>query len=309
MTALSTAPVLVTGGGGFVGAPTVRGLVDRGAEVRVLDVGPSERLSGLPCEVVIGDVGDPDTVARACDGCENVLHLAVLPLTFANAEVGHAFEANVRGSFNVFRAAGEAGAKRVVYSSASSAYGPTDAVPIREDHPLRPNAFYPASKAAGEMLLRGLAGTYGFTHAILRYMNVYGPGQQAGVVPAVMRAVLAGQRPKLTGDGSQAFDFVHIDDCALANVLALESAVDAEDFNVGCGEATSLNELVATAASVAGGDVEPEYSGEPAVVPPRVGDTSKPRDLLGFEARVTLREGLASVREAMQAVEPTGTPG
>jgi UDP-glucose 4-epimerase len=305
---LSGTRVLVTGGGGFVGTPTVRALMERGASVRVLDLVAPRDLRG-PCEAVIADVGDPEVVARACDGCERVVHLAVLPLARANADVTEAFEANVRGSFNVFRAAGESGAKRVLYSSASSAYGPTNAVPIREDHPLRPTAFYPATKAAGELLLRGLASTYGFSFAILRYMNVYGPGQRAGVVPAVTRALLANERPKLTGDGSLAFDFVHIDDCALANLLALESDIDGEDFNVGCGEATSLNELVATLGSIVGADVEPEYSGETFALPPRVGETRKSRELLGFEAQVPLREGLAGVVDELRAAEPAGTPG
>lgn len=309
MSDLSGKRVLVTGGGGFVGAPTVRALAERGANVRVLDLAAPQQLADLPCEVLIGDVGDAEIVARACDGCERVVHLAVLPLTRANAAVTEAFEANVRGSFNVFRAAGESGAKKVVYSSASSAYGPTDAVPIREEHPLRPTAFYPASKAAGELLLRGLAGTYGFSFTILRYMNVYGPGQRAGVVPAVTLALLANQRPKLIGDGSQAFDFVHIQDCALANLLALESDVGDEDFNVGCGEATSLNELVATLSSIVGVDVEPEYSGDAVTVPPRGGDPSKSRELLGFEARIPLREGLVGVVDELRAAEPAGRPG
>jgi UDP-glucose 4-epimerase len=305
---LSGTRVLVTGGGGFVGTPTVRALVERGANVRVFDLVAPRDLP-VPCEVVIGDVGDCETVERACHGCERVLHLAVLPLARANAAVTEAFEANVRGSFNVFRAAGESGAKRVVYSSASSAYGPTDAVPIREDHPLRPTAFYPATKAAGELLLRGLASTYGFSFTILRYMNVYGPGQRAGVVPAVTRALLANQRPKLTGDGSLAFDFVHIEDCALANLLALESDIDGEDFNVGCGEATSLNELVAALSSIVGVDVEPEYSGGATAAPPRVGEIRKSRDLLGFEAQIPLREGLAGVVNELRAAEPAATPG
>jgi UDP-glucose 4-epimerase len=305
---LSEKRVLVTGGGGFVGAPTVRALVERGANVRVLDLAAPRDLPP-ECEVVIGDVGDPETVARACEGCERVVHLAVLPLARANAAVTEAFEANVRGSFNVFRAAGESGAKRVVYSSASSAYGPTDAVPIREDHPLRPTAFYPASKAAGELLLRGLAPTYGFSFAILRYMNVYGPGQRAGVVPAVTRSLLANERPRVTGDGSQAFDFVHIEDCALANLLALESDVDDQDFNVGCGEATSLNELVALLSSIVGVDIEPEYVGDTVAAPPRVGDPGKSSDLLGFEAQIPLHEGLAGVVEELRAAEPARAPG
>jgi UDP-glucose 4-epimerase len=188
----------VTGGGGFVGAPTVRALLEQGAKVRVLDFAQPWRLEGLDCEVVLGDITDREIVRDALDGVDAVAHLAVLPLNQANADPEFAFETNVRGSFTVFDEAGRAGVGRVVYSSASSAYGPTDAYPIVEDHPLRPNAFYPASKAAGEMLLRGLAGLYGFGFLILRYMNVYGPGQRAGVVPAVATALLEGRAPQIS---------------------------------------------------------------------------------------------------------------
>jgi len=303
------AQILVTGGGGFVGAPTVRALLASGARVRVLDAVASPRLEGLDCEVVIADIGDAGAVARACAGVDGVLHLAVLPLTAANTEHEAAFQTNVRGSFNVFRAAGDAGVQRVVYSSASSAYGPTATVPIREDHPLRPNAFYPATKAAAEMLLRGLGGAYGYGYAILRYMNVYGPGQRAGVVPAVCGRLLAGERPQLSGDGSQGFDFVHIEDCAHANLLALRADVSGEDFNVGHGTVASLNELVATAGELLGRPLEPVYSGDVVAVPPRVGDVAKPRELLGFSARIGLREGLGSVLEELRQAQAGGAGG
>jgi UDP-glucose 4-epimerase len=295
---LDSRRVLVTGGGGFVGVPTVRALLAEGAQVRVLDAARSERLDDLGCEIVIADIADQDAVEEACREIELVVHLAVLPLNQANAEPSLAFETNVRGSFNVFDAAGRAGVKRIVYSSASSAYGTTDSYPIVEDQPLRPTAFYPASKAAGEMLLRGLASTYGFGFVILRYMNVYGPGQTAGVVPAVARALLAGERPQLTGDGTQAFDFVHIDDCGAANMLAIGSELSGAELNVGSGEATSLNELVAMLGDVIGERIEPRYEGAVSNAPPRVGSIERARAAIGYEPRVPLTEGLASVVEA-----------
>lgn len=300
---LDGAKILVTGGGGFVGVPSVRALLDEGAQVRVLDVVASARLADLQCEVITADIADADAFAGACAGIDAVLHLAVLPLNMANAEHEVAFQTNVRGSFNIFRMAGEEGVKRVVYSSASSAYGPTAAVPIREDHPLRPNAFYPASKAAAEMLLRGLAGAYGYSCAIMRYMNVYGPGQRAGVVPAVARRMLAGEPPQLSGDGSQGFDFVHIDDCAQANVCALRADVDGEDFNVGHGTSATLNELVALVGELLDENLEPLYDGPVTSVPPRVGDVSKARELLGFSAGVALRDGLRTVLDELRSSE------
>jgi UDP-glucose 4-epimerase len=298
MPALKGQRVLVTGGGGFVGVPTVRRLLAEGARVRVFDIN-TDALGDLDCELVTGDIADADAVASACSDVAALVHLAVLPLTAANADVQLAFDANVRGSFNVFRAAGEHGVRRVVYSSASSAYGLTDAVPIAEDHPLRPSAFYPATKAAGEMLLRGLAGTYGYDFIILRYMNVYGPGQRAGVVPAIARALISGQPPTLSGDGTQAFDFVHIDDCARANVLALSSDASGAALNVGSGEAASLNEVAATMRDLLGVDIEPEYQGEPSSAPPRLGVVATAREGIAFEATISLREGLETVLDEL----------
>jgi UDP-glucose 4-epimerase len=302
MAELRNKRILVTGGGGFVGAPTVRALTAQSAVVRVLDAVEPRRLEGVDCEIVIGDISDPSTVQTACQDIELVVHLAVLPLNLANADPAQAFESNVRGSFNVFDAAGKAGVLRVVYSSASSAYGPTDSYPIVEDQPLRPTAFYPASKAAAEMLLRGLAATYGYGFIILRYMNVYGPGQTAGVVPAVARSLLAGNRPKLTGDGSQAFDFVHIEDCAQANMLSIGADISGAELNVGSGEATSLNDLVATLSDLLGNDLKPEYEGDVSSAPPRVGSIKRAERLVGYRPRVSLRHGLADVLDAQRAI-------
>ena len=300
MSSLADQHVLVTGGGGFVGAPTVRALLAQGARVRVLDVAEPWRLEGLDCELVIGDITDQALVERACEDIDAVAHLAVLPLNQANSDPVNAFETNVRGSFVVFDAAGRAGVRRIVYSSASSAYGQTEAYPIQEDHPLRPNAFYPATKAAGEMLLRGLSGVYGFGFLILRYMNVYGPGQRAGVVPAVAAALLDGRAPRLSGDGTQSFDFVHIDDCAYANRLALASEQSGEALNVGSGNATSLNDVVSLLSEITASTITPEYDGPVATAPPRVGDVTKPRELLGFSAQVSLTDGLTSVVQELR---------
>jgi UDP-glucose 4-epimerase len=304
---LKDAHILVTGGGGFVGAPTACALLAEGARVRVMDVASSPRLDGLDCELVIADVTNAAAVERACEGIDGVVHLAVLPLLAA--DVGHeaAFQTNVCGSFNVFRAAGERGVKRVVYSSASSAYGPPLQAPIPESHTLRPNAFYAATKAAGEMLLRGLAGAYGYSFAILRYMNVYGPGQRVGVVPAVASSLLAGERPRLNGDGSQEFDFVHIEDCARANLLALAAEVDGEDFNVGHGTSTSLNDVVELMGELLSVRADPIYEGSVIASTPRVGDVAKARAMLGFCAEIALRDGLASVLEELRETQLTET--
>ncbi len=300
---LDEAHILVTGGGGFVGVPTVRALLADGARVRVLDVTYSPRLDGLNCEVLVADIADEAAVSRACEGIDGVVHLAVVPLLVADTEHEEAFQTNVRGSFNVFRAAGERGVKRVVYASGVVAYGPPLGVPIPERHPLRPNAFYAATKAAGEMLLRGLAGFYGYSFTILRYMNVYGPGQRTGVIPAVASRLLAGERPRLTGDGSQGFDFVHIEDCARANLFALRADVDGEDFNVGHGTSASLNEVVGLMGELLDMRSDPIYEGPVVSATPRVGDVTKSRAMLGFSAGIALRDGLAGLLDELREAQ------
>lgn len=279
---------------------TVHRLLREGAHVRVLDAVGSNHLANIGCDVIVGDIGDRATVDSACHEIDVVVHLAVLPMNQANMNPSVAFETNVRGSFNVFDAAGAASVARIIYSSASSAYGPTSTYLIDEEQPLRPTAFYPASKAAGEMLLRGLAGTYGYAFVILRYMNVYGPGQSSGVVPAVSIAMLAGERPLLSGDGTQAFDFVHIDDCANANLMAASSDVTATELNIGSGEATSLNELVSVLGDLMDRELEPRYEGAISTAPARVGSIARARELIGYRPAVSLRSGLGTVLDALQ---------
>jgi len=128
-------------------------------------------------------------------------------------------------------------------------------------------------------------------------------------VPAVARALRAGEAPVLTGDGTQAFDFVHIEDCARANSLALASNASGAALNVGSGEAASLNEVVATMRELLGVDVEPRYQGEPTSAPPRVGEVAGARDLISFEPTISLREGLATVLDELERAAAISSGG
>ena len=153
------------------------------------------------------------------------------------------------------------------------------------------------------MLLRGLAGAYGYSFAILRYMNVYGPGQRAGVVPGVSMRLLAGERPQLQRRRQPGLRLRAHRGCASANLLALASDIDGEDFNVGHGSVASLNELVAIVGEILGSPLEPTYAGEKITAPPRVGDVSKPREMLGFVAQVELADGLRTVLDELSAAQ------
>jgi UDP-glucose 4-epimerase len=289
---------LVTGGSGFIGSHVVDRLVRGGAEhVRVFDkVVRRENLAAASrageVEVVRGDVTDVGQVRRATDGADGVFHMAVLPLGPTVEQPRLGLDVNVVGTFNVFEAACEAGVDKVVFSSASSVYGDTDET-MDESHPLGARTMYGASKIAGEYFLRSFNDQYGQRYVTLRYMNVYGPRQEGGLVMAVARRVLAGEAPSITGDGSQSFDFVHVADVADANVCAMASEVSGEEFNVGSGTEASAREIAERLIAITGAEVEVQYDRDARVLMKRrVGSNRKAKDLLGWEASIALEDGL-----------------
>jgi nucleoside-diphosphate-sugar epimerase len=289
---------LVTGGSGFIGSHLVDRLIEAGAgQVVVFDNAPrlenlENAMRGGSVTVVEGDVTDFSAVRRAVQGMDGVFHMAVLPLgpTLDHPRAG--LEINVVGSFNVFEASAQGGVSKLVFSSASSVYGETDET-MDESHPLDARTMYGASKIAGECFLRSFNDQYGLRYVTLRYMNVYGPRQQGGLVMAAARAVLAGDAPTITGDGSQSFDFVHVADVAEANIAAMASDVPAGEFNVGSGTEASAREIAEKVIEIAGADLEIRYEpGVRVLMRRRVGSNRKAKDLLGWEARIGLQEGL-----------------
>ena len=292
---------LVTGGSGFVGSHVVDELVAGGAkEVVVFDkVVRAENLEQAAeagsVRVVEGDVTDREALAEAAAGVDGAFHLAVLPIGPSEADPRLALDVNVVGSFNVFEAAQEAGARKVVYSSASSVYGDTNET-MDESHPLEARSMYGASKIAGEYFLRAFREIHGLDYVTLRYMNVYGPRQEGGLIVNVLRRIESGQPPVIQGDGSASFDFVHVADVARLNVAAMASDASGEAFNVGSGGEASVREVVEMLIALTGSELEPEYDLEAKVLMARrVGSNERAVTELGWQPALDLETGLTEV--------------
>jgi len=289
---------LVTGGAGFIGRYVVQQLLEKGANVRILElpakleqVPPRERV-----ELVPGDLTLPDDVRRAVEGMDGIFHMAVLPLNPSTENPRLCLQINVDGSFNVFEAAHQLGVKKVVFSSASSAYGDTLEV-MDETHPLMARTVYGASKVAGEALLRAIASTFKFDYVTLRYMNVYGPFMGFGLVDSVLKRIASGQPPVVNGDGSQSFDFVYVSDVAGATVRAMEADVADETFNVGSGDEKTVRDVVLTLLELTRSPFQPEFKDIQVPMVRRVGSSEKAARLLDWRASVPFREGMSLVVE------------
>jgi UDP-glucose 4-epimerase len=298
--------ILVTGGAGFIGSNLVRALSARGEDVIVLDdlsTGSVENLAepGSSVRTVTGDIRDPEAVLGAIDGAQVVYHLAALPSVARSVlDPVTTHRVNVDGTLTVLQAAREAGVRRLVYASSSSVYGNTPVLPKDEATSTAPMSPYAASKLAGEAYCRAYASVFDVETVSLRFFNVFGPRQDpaseyAAVVPKFITRMLAGEPPEIFGDGRQSRDFTFVGNVVQACVQAA-TAPDAsgQAVNVGCGETTSLLELVQVINDLLGSSLRPVFSA------PRPGDVmhsqasiSKAQDLLGYRPEVSIRDGLA----------------
>jgi UDP-glucose 4-epimerase len=292
---------LVTGGSGFIGSHVVDRLIAAGAgeivvfDNRIREENLGEALGSGRVRTVEGDVTDPASIRAACDGVRGVFHMAVLPLGPCTDNPRQCVEVNVDGTLNVLEAAREAGVQKLVFSSASSVYGDTNET-MDESHPLGARTMYGASKIAGEYLVRAYHDLAGLEYVILRYMNVYGPRQEGGLVINVLRRIQSGEPPTIVGDGSASFDFVHVADVAGANVAAMASEVTEGAFNVGGGNEHSVREIVDKLLAATGSELEPEVHADQKVpMLRRVGSSDAAMRELGWRPELDLESGLADV--------------
>lgn len=311
MPQIADSRILVIGGAGFIGSHLVDQLLgERLREVIVLDNFVRGTHSNLVkaskdkrVRVIEGSITDLKLLKELMENTDYVFHFAALWLFECVHEPRKALEANVVGTYNVVEAAQEAGIKKLVYSSSASVYGDAQVVPMTEDHPFNNRTMYGATKIAGEQFLRAFNEQHGLDYVGLRYMNVYGPrmdykGAYVSVVMKVLDRIEEGTPPVIFGDGSQAYDFIQVEDVARANLLALKSDATDEFFNVGTGVKTTIEELVQKLIEISGSEVQPEYRPEEQMfVTFRIGSTQKAEKLIGFRSQISLEEGLRSVVE------------
>jgi UDP-glucose 4-epimerase len=305
--------IVVIGGAGLIGSHTVDALTREDVgEVVIYDNftrGTEENLAGALADPRVrvnetgGDILQTDVLARALDGADGVFHFAALWLLHCQEFPRSAFDVNIRGTFNVLEACVAAGVKRLVYSSSASVYGDAVEEPMTEDHPFNFENFYGATKVCGEAMARAMFHRYELPVVGLRYMNVYGARQDyKGAYIAVMMKMLdnidRGEPLVLYGDGSQAYDFIYVEDCAAANVCAMKADTVNRFYNVGGGVRTSIKELAELLLEITGSDVGIRYEPEGVTfVKNRIGSTEQAESEIGFRASVQLRDGLERLIE------------
>jgi len=293
--------VLVTGGAGFIGSHVVDLLLEHGHEVAVVDNLSTGRRENVNPRAAffLADIGAPD-LAAVFDAArpQAVVHLAAqASVTVSVSDPIRDATVNILGSVNLLQQCVRSGVEKFVYVSTGGAlYGEPQYLPCDEAHPILPLSPYGVSKYTVERYLYFYRQVHGLAYTVLRLANVYGPRQnpfgEAGVVAIFTQRMLDGEQVVIYGSGEQERDFVFVEDCARAAVLALARG-DGEAYNIGCGRGTTVNALFAMMKALTG------YAREPRYDPPRPGDVfrsflnaDKARRELGWEPAVSLEEGL-----------------
>ncbi|WP_415376867.1 NAD-dependent epimerase/dehydratase family protein [Patiriisocius sp. Uisw_017] len=322
MEKLKDAKVLVIGGAGFIGGFVVSELLKSDVkEVVIYDNfarGKAdnivESLKDPRCTVypLGGDVREIDILDSAMKDVDYVFHLAAMWLLHCKDFPRTAFDVNIAGTFNVLEACVNNNIKKLIYSSSASVYGDAVQVPMTESHPFNNKNFYGATKIAGEAMATAYNDRYGLEIIGLRYMNVYGPGQDqhavySGVVPIMLNKIEAGEQPIINGDGSQAYDFIYVEDIARSNIAALESDVKIGNYNVGTEVQTTIKQLCDTILDLKQSELKVKYvpysaDDARALVQNRIGSRQRAEQELGFLYKDSLREGLQKLIDWRKSV-------
>jgi UDP-glucose 4-epimerase len=309
---LNNSKILVIGGAGFIGSYVVAELLKeninqvviydnfaRGKKEYLNESLKDERCSIFPFG---GDIREVDILNKAMESMDYVVCLAAMWLLHCKDYPRTAFEVNISGTFNVLEACVKNNIKKLIWSSSASVYGDAVELPMTENHPFNNKNFYGASKIAGESMCTAFNDRYGLPVIGLRYMNVYGPNQDqtaayTGVVPIMLNKIEANESPVINGDGSQAYDFIYVEDVARCNVKAMKSDVNHGFYNVGTEVQTSIKELCETILKLKTTNLKVKYNpysedDARALVQNRIGSKVKAEKEIDFKYKFTLEEGL-----------------
>lgn len=314
---LEKSKILVIGGAGFIGSFVVSELLKEDVgEVIIYDNFArgkkeylSESLKDPRCRIfpIGGDIRETDILNKAMEGMDYVVCLAAMWLLHCKDFPRTAFDVNIAGTFNVLEACVNNKIKKLIWSSSASVYGDAVELPMTESHPFNNKNFYGATKIAGEAMATAFNDRYGLNVISLRYMNVYGPHQDqtaayTGVVPIMLNKIDANEAPVINGDGSQAYDFIYVEDVARCNVQALKSDVNYGFYNVGTEVQTSIKDLCDLILKLKKSQLKVTYKpygpdDARALVQNRIGSIRKAEKELGFKYKYSLEEGLLKLIE------------
>jgi len=298
--------VLVTGGGGFIGTIMLNKLLEKNFEVKAFDLGIQFEEENPPpegAEVYKGSILDKNDLMKAIKGCDYVIHLAAaLGVKRTEEERLATLNINIQGTVNVLEACVQDNIKKIVFSSSSEVYGEQTKLPIYEDNPLNPKSIYAVTKLAGEEYLRAFNQRYGLNYSVIRFFNVYGPGQVAEfVMPKFIYMVRNDIPPKIYGKGNQTRAFCYVEDAVEGMYLSLTNdKANSDVFNIGNDtEPITMEGLAKRIIKISGKDIEPEYipleksdRTEKREIVKRIPDISKARKVLGYEPKISLDEGI-----------------
>lgn len=302
---------LVTGGAGFIGSHLVEYLLTHKAgKVIVLDNLSTGFISNIRLfesfpqfHFIEGDITDPETCSKACQGIDYVFHQAALgsvPRSIKDPLATN--QANITGFLNMLNAAREQKVRRIVYASSSSVFGDSAALPKVEEQLGNPLSPYAVTKRVNELYGQVFSRIYKMEIIGLRYFNIFGPRQNPGgpyaaAIPLFMQALMDHKRPVIFGDGEQSRDFTYVENAVQANIRAMfcpAETATGEVFNIAVGERITVNQLYHYLRETAGSDLQPEYAEErPGDVKHSLADISKAVSLLGYQPAVQVREGLS----------------
>jgi nucleoside-diphosphate-sugar epimerase len=291
---------VVTGGAGFIGSHLTRRLLDEGCKVTVIDDLSEGKWSNLPNHPNLKKVTRSilDDVSKYITGTDVIFHLAALPRLQRSLDAPwETHRVNVDGTLNLLLLARKYKVKRFIFSSSSSIYGNKNEIPFKESMTPDPLVPYSLHKLISEDYCRMFSKIWGVETISLRYFNVYGPKMNpdspySNLLPKFIKLISQGKTPVIYGTGKHTRDFTYVADVVEANILAAESKLSGEIFNIGYGRGISVNAVVKTLAKLMQKNIQPIHGPERREPQDTLSSCAKAKKLLGWKPKVSFEKGL-----------------